>query len=49
MISNEEGGFLFAIDKNGSVIISDTNIHKLLPSNLDDMRNRYKAIFGCEI
>ena len=36
----DKGGFLFAREKNGSVIISDTTIRNLLPYYLGDIRNR---------
>ena len=40
LISNEDGGFSFEIDRNGSVIIIYTTIIKLLPANLSNIRNR---------
>jgi len=44
----EEGGFEYAYDEDGKVLISDTMLRALLPPEMREMTERYKQMCGCE-
>jgi hypothetical protein len=44
-----KGGFAGAFDENGSVIISDTTLRKLLPKELRPATETHKQLCGCEL
>ena len=44
----EEGGLEYAMDKEKNIIISDYNIHNILPPQLNNISARYKKICCCE-
>jgi len=44
----ERGGFKYAYDERGKLLISDTMLRSLLPKELKRMTERHKQMCGCE-
>ena len=43
-----DGGLKDARDEDNNIIISDSTLHSLLPSQLKQMSAQYKVMCGCE-